>query len=42
VPRCTSSARRLIEIVGDPFFSELESDARYRNLMPRPHLPIRR
>ena len=29
-------------IVGDPFFAELESDARYRNLMPRPHLPIRR
>ena len=29
-------------IVGDPFFSELESDARYRDLMARLGLPIRR
>ena len=29
-------------IVGDPFFSELESDARYRDLMARLRLPIRR
>jgi DNA-binding winged helix-turn-helix (wHTH) protein/cytochrome c-type biogenesis protein CcmH/NrfG len=29
-------------IVGDPFFSELESDARYRDLMVRLRLPIRR
>jgi DNA-binding winged helix-turn-helix (wHTH) protein/Flp pilus assembly protein TadD len=28
-------------IVGDPFFSELESDARYRDLMARLRLPIR-
>ena len=27
--------------VGDPFFSELESDPRYQNLMARLHLPIR-
>jgi hypothetical protein len=27
-------------IVGDPFFSELGSDARYRDLMARLHLPI--
>ena len=29
-------------IIGDPFFSELESDARYRDLMARLHLPIQR
>ncbi len=29
-------------IVGDPFFSELESAARYRDLMARLRLPIRR
>jgi hypothetical protein len=28
-------------ILGDPFFSELESDARYRDLMARLRLPIR-
>ena len=28
-------------IIGDPFFSELESDARYRDLMVRLRLPIR-
>jgi len=27
-------------IIGDPFFSELGSDARYRDLMARLHLPI--
>jgi len=29
-------------IVGDPFFSELESDVRYRDLMARLRLPIQR
>ena len=29
-------------IIGDPFFSELGSDARYRDLMARLHLPIQR
>jgi hypothetical protein len=28
-------------IIGDPFFFELESDARYRDLMARLRLPIR-
>jgi predicted Zn-dependent protease len=28
-------------IVGDPFFAELEADARYRDLMVRLRLPIR-
>ena len=28
-------------IIGNPFFSELGSDARYRDLMARLHLPIR-
>ena len=28
-------------IIGDPFFSELEPDARYRDLMARMRLPIR-
>jgi hypothetical protein len=35
-----SRAIRMV-IVGDPFFSELESDARYRDLMARLRLPIR-
>jgi len=29
-------------IAGDPFFAELEPDARYRDLMARLRLPIRR
>jgi hypothetical protein len=29
-------------IIGDPFFSELGSDVRYRDLMARLHLPIQR
>jgi hypothetical protein len=29
-------------IAGDPFLSELESNARYRDLMARLRLPIRR
>ena len=36
-----SRAVRMV-IIGDPFFSELESDARYRDLMARLRLPIRR
>jgi len=32
----------LMVIADDPFFSELESDARYRDLMARLRLPIRR
>jgi hypothetical protein len=28
-------------IIGDPFFAELASDARYRDLMARLRLPIR-
>lgn len=35
-----SRAIRMV-IVGDPFFSELASDARYRDLMTRLRLPIR-
>ena len=34
-----SRAIRMV-IIGDPFFSELGSDARYRDLMARLHLPI--
>jgi hypothetical protein len=30
------------EMIGDPFFSELGSDARARSLMARLHLPIQR
>jgi hypothetical protein len=29
-------------IIGDPFCSKLGSDARYRDLMARLHLPIQR
>jgi hypothetical protein len=36
-----SRAIRMV-IIGDPFFSELGSDARYRDLMARLHLPIQR
>jgi DNA-binding winged helix-turn-helix (wHTH) protein len=36
-----SRATRMV-IIGDPFFSELGSDARYRDLMARLHLPIQR
>jgi DNA-binding winged helix-turn-helix (wHTH) protein/Flp pilus assembly protein TadD len=36
-----SRAIRMV-IIGDPFFSELGSDARYRDLMERLHLPIQR